>query len=221
MRTCGKLSRVFIYGLPATMETPAKSPNVRWHHATITRPHREALNGHKSVMLWFTGLSGSGKSTVAHAVEDALYALPCRTFVLDGDNIRHGLNGDLGFSAADRAENLRRIGEVGKLFVEAGVITLAAFISPFRSERRRVRGLYPHGDFREIYVKCPVEVCEERDVKGLYKKARAGEVKEFTGISSPYEEPQNAELVLDTSMQTVEESAAAVLGMLRNRGIIG
>ena len=203
------------------MSQPPCSPDVRWHHATVTRAHRESQNGHKSVMLWFTGLSGAGKSTIAHAVEEALFALPCRTFVLDGDNVRHGLNGDLGFSAADRAENLRRIGEAGKLFVEAGVITLAAFISPFRSERRRVRGLYPHGDFLEVYVKCPAEVCEERDVKGLYKKARAGEVKEFTGISSPYEEPQNPELVLDTSLQTVEESAAAVLGMLRERGIIG
>jgi adenylylsulfate kinase len=203
------------------MDPTPRSPDVRWHHATVTRAHRETLNGHKSVMLWFTGLSGAGKSTIAHAVEEALFALPCRTFVLDGDNVRHGLNGDLGFSAADRAENLRRIGEVGKLFVEAGVITLAAFISPFRSERRRVRGLYPHGDFLEVYVKCPVEVCEERDVKGLYKKARAGEVKEFTGISSPYEEPQNPELVLDTSAQTVEESATAVLAMLRERGIIG
>jgi len=203
------------------MPQAPRSPDVRWHHATITRAHREALNGHKSVMLWFTGLSGAGKSTIAHTVEEALHALPCRTFVLDGDNVRHGLNGDLGFSAAERAENLRRVGEVGKLFVEAGGITLAAFISPFRVERRRVRGLYPHGDFLEVYVKCPVEVCEERDVKGLYKKARAGEVKEFTGISSPYEEPENPELVLDTSVETVEESAEAVLAMLRERGIIG
>jgi len=198
----------------------SQSPNVRWHHATVTRAHREQLNGHKSVMLWLTGLSGSGKSTIAHAVEEALFVVPCRTFVLDGDNVRHGLNGDLGFSPDDRAENLRRVGEVGKLFVEAGVITLAAFISPFRSERRRVRGLFPHGDFLEVYVKCPVEVCEQRDVKGLYKKARAGEVKEFTGISSPYEEPANPELVLDTSQQSEEESAAAVLGMLRERGIL-
>jgi adenylylsulfate kinase len=198
-----------------------QSPNVRWHHATVTRARREQLNGHKSVMIWLTGLSGSGKSTVAHAVEEALHSIPCRTFVLDGDNVRHGLNGDLGFSAADRAENLRRVGEAGKLFVEAGVITLAAFISPFRSERRRVRSLFPHGDFLEVYVKCPIEVCEQRDVKGLYKKARAGEVKEFTGISSPYEEPANPELVIDTSQQSEEESAAAVLKMLRERGIVG
>jgi adenylylsulfate kinase len=202
------------------MPQAPRSPDVRWHHATITRAHREALNGHKSVMLWFTGLSGAGKSTIAHAVEEALHALPCRTFVLDGDNVRHGLNGDLGFSAADRAENLRRVGEVGKLFVEAGVITLAAFISPFRVERRRVRGLYPHGDFLEVYVKCPVEVCEERDVKGLYKKARAGEIPEFTGISAPYEAPERPELVLDTGRQTVDESVQQILHYLEQKGYL-
>ena len=196
------------------------SPNVLWHHASVKRSDREQTNGHKSVMLWFTGLSGAGKSTVAHAVEDALFKMNCPTFVLDGDNVRHGLNGNLGFSVEDRAENLRRVGEVGKLFVEAGVIVMAAFISPFRSERRRVRGLYPHGDFLEVFVGCPVEVCEERDVKGLYKRARAGELKEFTGISSPYEEPLNAELVLDTSRETLDESVAAVLGLLAQRGII-
>jgi adenylylsulfate kinase len=201
-------------------QQPPVSPNVVWHHATIKRTDREEMNGHKSVMLWFTGLSGSGKSTIAHAVEDALHQMSCRTFVLDGDNVRHGLNGNLGFSVEDRAENLRRVGEVGKLFVEAGVIVMAAFISPFRTERRRVRGLYPHGDFLEIFVGCPVEVCEERDVKGLYKKARAGELKEFTGISSPYEEPVNAELVLDTSRQTLDESVTAVLDLLAQRGII-
>jgi adenylylsulfate kinase len=203
-----------------TSPVPPRSPNVLWHHATVTRADRERMNGHRSVMLWFTGLSGSGKSTIAHAVEDVLFQQGCRTYVLDGDNVRHGLNGNLGFSVEDRAENLRRVGEVGKLFVEAGVIAMAAFISPFRSERRRVRGLYPHGDFLEVFVSCPVEVCEERDVKGLYKKARAGEIKEFTGISSPYEEPVNAELILDTSRQSLDESAAAVLGLLKQRGII-
>jgi len=197
-----------------------RSPNVLWHHATVTRSDREQVNGHKSVMLWFTGLSGSGKSTVAHAVEDVLFKQGCRTYVLDGDNVRHGLNGNLGFSVEDRAENLRRVGEVGKLFVEAGVIAMAAFISPFRSERRKVRGLYPHGDFLEIYVSCPVEVCEERDVKGLYKKARAGEIKNFTGVNDPYEPPLKPEIVLKTAELRPEACVAQLLGYLRQHGIL-
>ena len=203
-----------------TNPQPPRSPNVLWHHATVARADRERMNGHKSVMLWFTGLSGSGKSTVAHAVEDELFKMSCRTYVLDGDNVRHGLNGNLGFSVEDRAENLRRVGEVGKLFVEAGVIAMAAFISPFRSERRRVRGLYPHGDFLEIYVSCPVEVCEERDVKGLYKKARAGEIKEFTGISAPYEAPGKAELTVKSHELSLEQSVAAILSYLQSTGIV-
>ncbi len=196
------------------------SSNVVWHHATIDRRRREALNGHKSVILWFTGLSGSGKSTLAHAVEERLYDMKCRTFVLDGDNIRHGLCGDLGFSDADREENIRRIGEVAKLFLEAGVITLTAFISPFRADRERVRNLVLHGDFLEIYCKCPLEICEQRDVKGLYKKARAGEIKAFTGIDSPYEEPLTPELTVETGRESLEESTEKVIGLLRERGII-
>jgi adenylylsulfate kinase len=202
------------------MSESKKSTNVVWHHATIDRAMREKMNGHKSAVLWFTGLSGAGKSTLAHAVEDRLHRRNCRTFVLDGDNIRHGLCGDLGFSDDDRVENIRRIGEVSKLFVEAGVIALTAFISPFRADRDRVRGLVMHGDFMEIYCKASLEVCEERDVKGLYKKARAGEIKAFTGISSPYEEPENPELVVETDKLSLDESADLVLELLRERGIL-
>ncbi len=196
------------------------SSNVVWHHATIDREAREKLNGHKSVILWFTGLSGSGKSTLAHAVEEKLYEMKCRTYVLDGDNIRHGLCGDLGFSNEDRVENIRRIGEVAKLFVEAGVISLTAFISPFRADRDNVRKINAEGDFFEIYCKCSLDICEERDVKGLYKKARAGEIKEFTGINSPYEEPLNPELTVDTGSESLEESAAKVINLLLERGVI-
>ncbi len=197
-----------------------KSTNVVWHNATVTRDRRESLNGHKSVALWFTGLSGAGKSTIAHAVEERLHGLGCRTFVFDGDNVRHGLCSDLGFSDEDRSENLRRIGEMVKLFTEAGVIALTAFISPFVKDRERVRNLLPHGDFLEIYCRCSLSVCEDRDVKGLYKRARAGEIKEFTGISSPYEEPLNPELTLDTDQQTVEECVDQVLIVLRERGVL-
>lgn len=200
--------------------TPDKSSNVVWHHATVTRQRREELNGHRSAVLWFTGLSGAGKSTLAHAVEERLYQAGCRTFVFDGDNVRHGLCADLGFSLEDRTENIRRIGEMTKLFLEGGVISLTAFISPLRKDRERVRSLLPHGDFIEIYVRCSVEVCEERDVKGLYKRARAGEIKNFTGISSPYEEPERPELVVDTSSQSLEESVDSVMVMLRERGVI-
>lgn len=197
-----------------------KSSNTVWHHATIVRDDRERLNGHKSAILWFTGLSGSGKSTIANAVEARLFEMGCRTFVLDGDNVRHGLNGDLGFSPEDRVENIRRLGEVAKLFVHAGVITLTAFISPYRADRDRARGIQADGDFVEIYCRCPLEVCETRDPKGLYKKARAGEIKEFTGISAPYEEPENAELVLDTGKVGVEGCVDQVVAYLRGRGIL-
>lgn len=196
------------------------TPNTIWHHAVIQREHRQKQNGHRSVVLWFTGLSGAGKSTLAHAVEERLYQLGCRTYVLDGDNVRHGLCGDLGFSASDRTENIRRIGEVAKLMVDAGMIVLTAFISPFRADRERVRGVMAHGDFLEIYCRCPLEVCETRDVKGLYKKARAGEVKEFTGISSPYEEPLASELFVDTANLTLEQSADRVIALLCERGIV-
>lgn len=194
--------------------------NVVWHHAAVKRGMRETLNGHRSVILWFTGLSNSGKSTIAHAVEERLFKLGFRTFVFDGDNVRHGLCSDLGFTRDDRDENIRRIGEMAKLFIEAGVIAMTAFISPFRAERNRVRNLVPEGDFIEIYVSCPVEVCEQRDVKGHYKKARAGEIKEFTGVSSPYEEPVNPELVLATDRMQVEQCVETVIGLLRRRGII-
>lgn len=196
------------------------STDVVWHHATVTRMRREKLNGHQSVVLWFTGLSGAGKSTLAHAVEEQLHQMGCRTFVLDGDNVRHGLCGDLGFSQQDRVENVRRVGEVAKLLVEAGVIALTAFISPFRSDREKVRSLFPHGDFLEIYCHCPLEVCEGRDVKGLYKRARAGEVLGFTGISSPYEVPEAPELVVDTSRASLEDSVEQVLDLLRQRSVI-
>ena len=197
-----------------------KSTDVVWHHSNVNRAKRENLNAHKSVLLWFTGLSGSGKSTLAHAVEDQLHKMGRQTFVLDGDNVRHGLCGDLGFSEQDRVENIRRVGEVGKLFLEAGLIAMTAFISPFRMERERARSLFPHGDFLEIHCKCPLQVCEERDVKGLYKRARAGEVKNFTGISSPYEEPLAPELVVDTDSLSLDESINAVLALLRARGVI-
>jgi len=194
--------------------------NIVWHHATVTRDRRNQQNNHKSVVLWFTGLSGSGKSTLAHAVEEELYQMGCRTFVLDGDNVRHGLSGDLSFSDKDRKENLRRIGEVSKLFIEAGTIVLAAFISPFREERRKVRSMMPHGDFIEIYIDCPIEVCESRDAKGLYQKARDGEINQFTGISSPYEPPEAQELTVNTSQEALKESATKVLNLLKERGIV-
>ena len=197
-----------------------KSTNVVWHNATVTRQRREEMNGHGSVILWFTGLSGAGKSSLAHAVEEKLHQINCHTFVFDGDNVRHGLCADLGFSADDRVENIRRVGEMAKLFVEAGVIALTAFISPFRSDRERVRSLVPHSDFLEIYCHCSLEVCEQRDVKGLYKRARAGEIKDFTGISSPYEAPTDPELVVETGTLSMEDSVAQVMDLLRERGII-
>jgi adenylylsulfate kinase len=178
------------------------------------------MNGHRSVVVWFTGLSGSGKSTIAHEVESQLFERGCRTYVLDGDNIRHGLNKNLGFSPEDRGENIRRVAEVANLFVQAGVIALTAFISPYRADRDNARKI-AGGDFVEVYVKCDIDVCEARDTKGLYKKARAGEVKEFTGISAPYEEPLHPELVLDTAKETLAESAAKVIEVLKARGVIG
>jgi len=189
---------------------PPASDNVVWHHATVTRARREAQNGHRGAIIWFTGLSGAGKSTLAHAVEEQLHQMGCRTFVLDGDNVRHGLCGDLGFSTADRVENIRRVGEVAKLFMEAGVIVLTAFISPFREDRNRVRAMVRPGEFIEIYCQCPVEVCEQRDTKGLYKKARAGEIGQFTGISSPYEAPDSPELVVNTSERNLQDCVQQV-----------
>jgi len=197
-----------------------KSSNIFWHNATVTRERRESLNDHRSVILWFTGLSGAGKSSLAHAVEESLFQKSCRTFVVDGDNVRHGLCVDLSFSDEDRIENIRRIGEMSKLFLDAGVIMLTAFISPFSADRSRVRSLVPHGEFLEIYCDCPLEVCEERDVKGLYKRARTGEIKNFTGISSPYEVPLNPDLVVDTGRLSLDESATKVIEFLQRRGVI-
>jgi adenylylsulfate kinase len=198
-----------------------KSSNVVWHQATVTRARREQANGHRSFILWFTGLSGAGKSTLAHAVEERLHQIGCRTYVLDGDNVRHGLCADLGFSEADRIENIRRIGEVAKLMVEAGVIAMTAFISPFRAERQKVRSLMGEGEFIEVYCKCSLEICESRDVKGLYAKARAGLIKNYTGISSPYEEPEAAEIVIQTDAMSIDDSVDRVIDGLRERGLIG
>lgn len=194
--------------------------NIIWHHATVSRERREFLNGHKSAVLWFTGLSAAGKSTIAHAVEEKLYQMGCHTFVFDGDNVRHGLCSDLSFSREDRAENIRRIGEMVKLFVDAGVIALTAFISPFRSDRQRIRKLLSEGDFIEIYCRCPIDICEQRDAKGYYRRAKAGEIKEFTGISSPYEEPENPDLILDTGEKSLKECVNMVVDLLVERGVI-
>ncbi len=194
--------------------------DIIWHHSAVTRKLRNKQNNHKSVVLWFTGLSGSGKSTLAHALEEKLHQMGCRTIVLDGDNIRHGLCKDLDFSDKGRKENIRRISEVAKLFIESGVITLTAFISPFKEERDKVRRLLSDEDLIEIYVKCPISVCETRDVKGMYKKAKANEIKDFTGISSPYEAPESPGLIVDTDKETLDESVDKVLGVLINSGII-
>lgn len=190
------------------------------HDHIITKENRQALNGHKSCILWYTGLSGSGKSTIASKVEEKLFEMGLHTYILDGDNIRMGLNKGLGFSEEDRKENIRRIGEVAKLFVDAGIIVSTAFISPFRSDRDMVRNLVKPGEFIEIFVNTPLEVCEQRDPKGLYKKARAGEIKQFTGIDSPYEAPENPELEIKTAGRTVDECAAEVLRWLQQQQYI-
>ena len=197
-----------------------KNNNITWHHAVITRAHREKLNGHKGVVLWFTGLSGTGKSTLAHAIEERLYYLGCRTFVFDGDNVRHGLCSDLGFSSEDRRENIRRIGEMVKLFVEAGMIAMTAFISPYRRDREWVRLLVGKENFVEIFCDCSLEICEKRDVKGLYAKARRGEIPEFTGISAPYEVPENPELHLKTDKMSLNDCVDVVVNYLLERAII-
>jgi adenylylsulfate kinase len=197
-----------------------KSKNIVWHHGKLTTAEREEKLGQKGAVLWFTGLSGSGKSTVAREVELALIENGINAFVLDGDNIRHGLNRNLGFSPEDRTENIRRIGEVAKLFCEANVVALTAFISPYRADRDLARSLVPKGQFFEILCDTPIEICEQRDTKGLYKKARAGEIPEFTGISAPYEAPLQAELTLKTGTEKLEESTRRVLEMLAQAGII-
>ncbi|XDZ65375.1 adenylyl-sulfate kinase [Alphaproteobacteria bacterium LSUCC0684] len=197
-----------------------KSTNVVWEKSLITRQDREALNGHKSFVLWFTGLSGSGKSTLAHAVEKKLHEKGCRTFVLDGDNVRHGLSSNLSFSEDDRKENIRRIGEAAKLMTEAGIIALTAFISPFRADREMARNLFPHGEFIEVYCNASLEVCESRDVKGLYKKARAGEIKNYTGVDSPYEAPINPEISVASGSEELDLCVEQILETLRTKGLI-
>ena len=194
--------------------------NVHWHEHSVSKAERRQLSGHKGAVLWFTGLSASGKSTVANTVDHKLHSLGKRSFVLDGDNIRMGLNKNLGFSAEDRAENIRRIGEVAKLFAHSGVIAITAFISPYRADRNDARALLESGEFIEIFVDTPLDVCEARDPKGLYKKARAGQLKGFTGIDDPYEAPENPELVLDGGKKSIDELADEVLAFLKARGTL-
>ncbi|WP_428908301.1 adenylyl-sulfate kinase [Niallia sp. Krafla_26] len=197
-----------------------KSTNIVWHEQSILKEDRRKQNGHNSFVLWFTGLSGSGKSTLANALAARLYHESVRNYVLDGDNIRHGLNKDLGFSDEDRTENIRRIGEVAKLFVDSGQVVLTAFISPFKADRELVRNLLEDKEFIEVYVKCPIETCEERDPKGLYQKARQGVIKEFTGISSPYEEPENPEIIVESHLNSIEESVEKIISYLKEHQLI-
>jgi adenylylsulfate kinase len=194
------------------------SGNIKWHHGKVTKDDRARLVRQRGVVVWLTGLSGSGKSTIAVDLEHALVENGYYAYVLDGDNIRHGLNGNLTFSPEDRSENIRRIGEVAKLFCDANLITIASFISPYRRDRERVRDIQGEREFIEVFVKCPLSVCEERDTKGLYKKARAGEVKEFTGISAPYEEPESPEIVVDTSTTPLDECVRGILAYLEEKG---
>ncbi|MCK9861533.1 adenylyl-sulfate kinase [Paenibacillus sp. ATY16] len=191
--------------------------HIKWHTSLITREDRERLNGHRSCILWLTGLSGSGKSTLAAAIENELHKQHCRTYILDGDNLRHGINRDLGFGPEDRSENIRRIGEIAKLLADAGMITIVAAISPYRQDRDNVRAACEPGDFIEVYVQCTFEECERRDPKGLHKKARSGEIKHFTGLSAPYEPPLQAELVLKTDERSVAESVIETMAYIRNR----
>lgn len=200
--------------------TSTKATNISWHYGALTKRDREKLLGQRGVVVWFTGLPSSGKSTLAHSVERELHSRGHLSYVLDGDNIRHGLNKNLGFSPTDREENIRRIGEVAKLFAEAGVITLTAFISPYRRDREKARSLMERGEFIEVFVHVPLKEAEKRDPKGLYKKAKAGKIKEFTGISAPYEEPIDPEIMIDTTMLDVEMSKQKILAYLEQKGII-
>lgn len=197
-----------------------KPTNITWHETSISKENRREKNGHGSCALWFTGLSGSGKSTIANAVSNELFRQGISEYVLDGDNIRHGLNKDLGFSDYDRTENIRRIGEVAKLFVDSGKVVTTAFISPFRSDRDQVRALFEEEEFIEVFVHCPIEECERRDPKQLYAKARRGEIKDFTGIDSPYEAPDQPEITLHSDQVTIEEAVEQVLTYLREKNII-
>jgi adenylylsulfate kinase len=201
----------------------AESPknHIVWHQPLITKKDRERLFGHRGVALWFTGLSGSGKSSVAHEVERLLHGRGCHTFVLDGDNVRHGLNSDLGFSPQDRQENIRRLAELVRLFTEAGTMVLTAFISPYRADRAQARSLHPQDDFFEIYCRCSLAVCEQRDPKGLYKKARAGDIAEFTGVSAPYEEPHEPEIIIDTDRESLQACAEKIIRVLGEKGVLG
>ena len=194
--------------------------NIKWHNLTIDRNKLEKMRGHKGMVIWFTGLSGSGKSTLANAVNEVLHLDGLSTYVLDGDNIRHGLCKDLGFSDEDREENIRRIGEVANLFMNAGIITITAFVSPFNNDRNKVRNIIGSKDFIEVYCSADIDVCERRDTKGLYKKARLGEIKEFTGISSPYEAPVNPEIVVDTGTLNLNDSVEEVINYLREQNLI-
>ena len=198
----------------------AKSENIEWHHSEVTKEHRRQLNKHKSAVLWFTGLSGSGKSTISVELEKKLHNAGIRAFRLDGDNIRHGLNKNLGFSPEDRKENIRRIGEVSKLMVEAGLMTLTAFISPYREDRDGVRNLLGEGEFIEVFVDASIETCELRDPKGLYRKARKGEIKDFTGIDAPYEVPEVPEIIVNTDKQSMEESVKTIMTYLKKNGYL-
>lgn len=197
-----------------------KNKNAIWHDPYVKREDRNRLNAHKSGLVWFTGLSASGKSTIAHTLEKKLFAKSIRTYVLDGDNVRHGINSNLSFSREDRQENLRRIVELSKLFVDAGILVLAAFISPFTKDREHIKSCFNNDNFLEVYVKCSVEKCETRDPKGQYKKARAGIIKNYTGISSPYEEPENPDLVIDSEKLTLEESVQNVMTLLVKKRFI-
>lgn len=201
-------------------ENVNKNKDLFWHPSIITKKQRQIKNNHKSVILWFTGLSGSGKSTISNALESELFNMGKRTYLLDGDNIRHGINSDLDFSDKDRKENIRRVGEVAKLFVEAGIIVMAAFISPFRLDRLMVRELVEKEEFIEIYVKCPLSICEERDPKKLYVKARQGVIPSFTGISAPYEEPDNPEIIIETDKESIEQAVTKIISYLKNKHII-
>lgn len=194
--------------------------HITWHYPAVTKKHRHALNGHKSCVLWFTGLSGSGKSTLANAVDYKLFQHGVKSYVLDGDNIRHGLNQDLGFRVEDRKENIRRIGEVAKLFVDSGQMISTAFISPFREDREIVRNMLEPEEFIEIYLKCPIQICESRDPKGLYKKARNGKIADFTGISSPYEIPVDPEITIDTEKLSIEQSVEKIFSYFKEKKIL-
>jgi len=216
----GSQSRIKTMSAAPKGDTTPKGTNIVWHDASVDRQGRASQRGHRSAILWFTGLSGSGKSTLANAVNAALFEQGIATYVLDGDNIRHGLCKDLGFSDADREENIRRIGEVAKLFLDAGIIVLTAFVSPFRADRDKARGLVEAGDFIEIHCAADLSICEERDTKGLYAKARAGEIKDFTGISSPYEAPESPELNINTGNQDLENCVNLVIKQLQDQQLI-